>query len=559
MALNTNNIPHTWKIAKIIPILKPNKDINKGSSYRPIALLSPIAKTLEKIILKHITQYIPNTQHQHGFKKQHSTTTALHTLHNTIARGFNETKPPNRTITAALDMSKAFDTINHNKLIQKLINNTNIPHTYIKFISNYIRGRKGYTIHNQQKSTQRTFRCGVPQGGVLSPILFNIYMADIPTPTNPETNIITYADDITITSTNKNIHTAKTNLQTYLNTIADWIQNNHLTLNTDKTQTTLFTPDPAEYSTKLNITLQNKTLDTIKHPKILGLTLDPKLTYNKHIQNTKTKAQKTLNIYKALTGTSWGKHKETITHTYKSITRPIMEYASTIWGPIATHTNHNKLQTTQNSILRIATGHTADTNTQHLHTETKILPLIKHIQLHTSNLRTRTAHKNHPLNKYYTCPTPPRQMKPTLTHNNFTLNLHTCPNKQARPPETQTINKTLHTQHVKNYINTLTHNKIINTLPLPIHKSEQTLTRKQRRLLAQLRAGKSPLLRQYLHKINSDIHTSPLCPLCKTQPHNTQHLFTCTQIHTTLSPEDLWSRPVEAADLMDRWEERLGE
>jgi hypothetical protein len=61
MALNTNNIPHTWKIAKIIPILKPNKDINKASSYRPIALLSPIAKTLEKIILKHITQYIPNT------------------------------------------------------------------------------------------------------------------------------------------------------------------------------------------------------------------------------------------------------------------------------------------------------------------------------------------------------------------------------------------------------------------------------------------------------------------------------------------------------------------
>jgi DNA-binding CsgD family transcriptional regulator len=150
-------------------------------------------------------------------------------------------------------------------------------------------------------------------------------------------------------------------------------------------------------------------------------------------------------------------------------------------------------------------------------------------------------------------------MKPTLTHNNFTINLHTCPNKDTTHIETQTINKTLHTQHVKNYINNLTPNKITNTMTPKIHTTEQTLTRKQRRLLAQLRAGKSPLLRQYLHKIDPNTHTSPLCPLCKTQPHNTQHLFTCTHIPTHLVPKDLWNRPVEASEPIDRWEESLGD
>ena len=113
-ALNKNIIPHTWKLANIVPIPKPNKDTDKGTSYRHISLLSVIAKTLEKSLLPYITTHIPNTPMQHGYKTQHSTVMVLHTLNNTVAKGFN----PARTITVALDMSKAFDTISIHTLIR---------------------------------------------------------------------------------------------------------------------------------------------------------------------------------------------------------------------------------------------------------------------------------------------------------------------------------------------------------------------------------------------------------------------------------------------------------
>ena len=111
-ALNKNIIPHTWKLANIVPSQNPNKDTDKGTSYRPISLLSVIAKILEKSLLPYITANIPKTPIQHGYKPQHSTVTALHTLDNTVAKWFNQMAPPARTITVALNMSKAFDTIN---------------------------------------------------------------------------------------------------------------------------------------------------------------------------------------------------------------------------------------------------------------------------------------------------------------------------------------------------------------------------------------------------------------------------------------------------------------
>ena len=93
-ALNTNIIPHIWKLANIFPIPKSNKDIDKGTSYRTISLLSVIVKTLEKSLLPYITANIPNTPTQHGYKIQHSTVTALHTVNNTVAKGFNQMDLP---------------------------------------------------------------------------------------------------------------------------------------------------------------------------------------------------------------------------------------------------------------------------------------------------------------------------------------------------------------------------------------------------------------------------------------------------------------------------------
>ena len=210
-ALNTNmGLLHICRLANIIPIPKPYTDIDKGASYMPISILAVIAKTktLEKSLLPYITA---NTPTQPEYKTQHSTVTSLHTLNNTVAKEFNQMAFPARTIAVALNMSKPFHTINILTLIRKLLQ-TKIPGTIIKFIANSINRSKAYTTYINNTSSQRQFKTDVPQGGVLSPTLFNIYTADIPPPRAP-VQVMAYADDITITSTHTRTSVAKKYIQ----------------------------------------------------------------------------------------------------------------------------------------------------------------------------------------------------------------------------------------------------------------------------------------------------------------------------------------------------------
>ena len=148
-------------------------------------------------------------------------------------------------------------------------------------------------------------------------------------------------------------------------------------------------------------------------------------------------------------------------------------------------------------------------------------------------------------------------MKQTIFDNkSFTTNLDsTSPNITQ---ETIQANlKTIHSVSVQSYLQTRQPNKIIAQIPPPIHKLEQTLPRKTRRTLAQLRTNKSPFLMSYLHKINPTKHTSPLCPLCKAQNHDTTHLFNCTFIRTNLQPLDIRNDPIATAELLQLWTDTL--
>ena len=142
------------------------------------------------------------TPTQHGCRTQHSALTALHTLSDTVAEGFSQVAPLMRTITVALDMSKAFDTLDMHTLIRKLLH-TNIPGTIMKFIANYINRRTAYTTYRNHISIQ---------GEVCSPTLVNIYTADLPPPREP-VQVMAYADDIIITSIHKTTSAAKKHIQ----------------------------------------------------------------------------------------------------------------------------------------------------------------------------------------------------------------------------------------------------------------------------------------------------------------------------------------------------------
>jgi len=222
-----DSIPNIWKLAKIIPILKPHKPPTEQASYRPISLLSNPSKILERLVLQDITPHIPLSPTQHGFRPQHSTSTLLTHMTQTIHEGLNDSKPAKRSILAAIDISKAFDTTPRHLLINKILNTHIQPH-YKKWLANFLSGRHGKTYYNGKSSTTKRYTDGVPQGAVLSPTLYNLFMHDIPTPTDPSIQILSYADDITILSQHSNHETAASNLQTYIHTLEDWLTTNRL-------------------------------------------------------------------------------------------------------------------------------------------------------------------------------------------------------------------------------------------------------------------------------------------------------------------------------------------
>ena len=238
-------------------------------------------------------------------------------------------------------------------------------------------------------------------------------------------------------------------------------------------------------------------------PKGSGYTLDQKLAYITHIQNISVHTP--LQITKALTATGWDKQKETLMATYKTVLIPALEYASSVWSPIASSTNINKLQVMQNAALRTATGCTQDTNIQHLHDETLTFPIHEHLQLHASQYKHKTQHPSHPLHKHTT------YFSTILNNSRYTTNIPTDPHT-ITTTDIKTNMRHIHTSIVSRHPDTRGNNKILRTPPPHISSSEERLPRLTRRTLAQLRTNKSPFLKLYLHKVdakNTSITTMP--------------------------------------------------
>ena len=348
LSYSKSDIPTIWKSAIVVPLPKPNKPVGLGTSYRPISLLCPAAKVLERLLLPELNSYLPLASTQHGYRSGRSTTTALLPLVHLVTRGFNHILPPLRTVTVSTDLSKAFDTVNHTKLISLLID-TPLADNTVRWLSAYLKGRMASCRYNYTTSPQRHTRAGVPQGSCISPVLFNFFVSTYPHSTHLTTS---YADDFTDSASSTDYTSAAAALSEHANRVSLWAADLGLTLSAPKSTVTLFTPDTRQFHHHPHVTINNTPLPLAQYPRILGVTLDPRFNFGHHIKNIISRASPRINILRALAGTTWGASKETILLTFKSLIQSLFTYATPIWFPNASPSAIAKLQIVQKHALR---------------------------------------------------------------------------------------------------------------------------------------------------------------------------------------------------------------
>jgi hypothetical protein len=545
-----NIFPPLWKHALIIPILKPKKSPKDVASYRPISLLSTISKVFEKLILTKIRNYIPLSDTQHGFRQNHSTTTLLTDLSQRISTGFNQNPPPSRTILTAIDINKAFDTVPRHILINKILDTPISPNDK-KIIANFLSNRTGQVI--QSKHSSKTYRLynGVPQGAILSPTLFNLFMHDLPSPNSPQVKVSSYADDLTITSQNPNVQLATTTLQQYLTQLESWLTNNRMSASPQKSSITLLTPHRKESNYHPQVFLHNSILPLNKTPTILGITFDTHMTFTPHINNITTSANRKISALKALTGVKFGQHKETLKIVHKQFIESTLNYAYPVWGPIISTSNWTKLEKVQNGALRTITGCLRTTPIPHLQSETKILPIKDHLDIIGTQFYSKTLNPDHPLHLALR-PIPTPRTKKNTPALYFSHIYNTIP----PPPPNLPIIKHIHTQLTSRSLAQRPQNNILNALPPEINREEQSLDRQSRVCLSRLRCGHHPSLQKYKYRF----HQSPTsnCSRCHLPvPEDVYHLLlacpslAAARLYSNISSlEDLWSRPVAVASFL---------
>nr|GBN24302.1 putative RNA-directed DNA polymerase from transposon X-element [Araneus ventricosus]GBN24314.1 putative RNA-directed DNA polymerase from transposon X-element [Araneus ventricosus] len=349
--LKFHHFPNAWKTAIIVPIIKPGKNAQDPVSYRPISLLSSLSKVTEAVILTRLQEATESHMipYKFGFRKNLSTAQQLLRIKDSIREGFESGW---ETGAVLLDIAKAFDRVWSDGLIYKLITMP-IPGSIIMLIATYLQGRLFTVRVGSNLSSERVIRAGVVQGSKVGPILFNIFVNDVPSPRNCQSQLCLFADDTAVMSTGTP-QTIMEDLNTYLTQLGKWLiqwKIKVIIIKTDKCQAVYFTrrrsnPNPPMLYRRL-IHWSNST-------KYLGVTLDKKLTYKEHIDNIRNKYNGVKSHLYPLIGR---KAKLSLRYKlllYKALLMPVISYACPVWGAAA-KTHVKKLETLQNSTLRMIT------------------------------------------------------------------------------------------------------------------------------------------------------------------------------------------------------------
>lgn len=295
LSINEGVFPETLKVAKVYPIYK-GKDSSDISNYRPISVLSVFSKIFERVmysrIYAHFTKNNLFYSKQFGFQKNFSTEHAILEIVDHITTGFEKNE---FTLGIFIDLSKAFDTVNHSILLEK-INYYGVTNKTYSWIKSYLTDRKQYVINPD--SGTLNIMCGVPQGSILGPLLFLIYINDFCN-VSANLNSIMYADDTNLFMSKSDINQLYGEMNIELVKVNKWFRANKLSINVKKTQYTLFYKKTQEENLPLKLpflSINNKQIKKKECLKFLGVYVDENLSWLSHIKYIESKIKKTIGI-----------------------------------------------------------------------------------------------------------------------------------------------------------------------------------------------------------------------------------------------------------------------
>ena len=370
-SLFSGSVPQDWKDGIICSFPKPGKDPSVVSSYRPISMLSCMGKLMERVLKQRLEYHFethkifPPTQS--GFRKCRSTIDTLAILKHLITLN---RKQKNVCIVVYLDLDSAYDCVWHEGLLYRL-KEIGINDYILRWLTDYLSNRSVRVRVGKELSEKRVLTKGLPQGAVLSPILFNAMLSDIPRSDNVK--VLSYADDITLCCSAKTAEEASTNMQLYLDTLTSWLDMWKFNVNPNKCAYQVYTGKRS--IPQINLSILNGNIANKETQRVLGVIFDaPRLSLNAHIKTIKDDCVGRLCILRSISSNRWGASRNLLRRVYISFIRSKLEYGSIVFDEL-TKGQLQKLNMIQNGALRTILGARKTSPIMSLEIESYILPI----------------------------------------------------------------------------------------------------------------------------------------------------------------------------------------